>query len=98
MEVKAVSDPDFGEALAAAHDSYARERSSLLEVGTVPVPTGGVGGTARGVKCLHAHYAHRRAGGENPVGALVEEWITPLDCTVPCVVDGAFNPDWSNRP
>ena len=31
---------------------------------------GGVGGTARGVKCLHAHYAWYLAGGDDPVGPL----------------------------
>ena len=36
---------------------------------TGPRPTGGVGGTRRGVKCLHAHYAWYLAGGDDPVGA-----------------------------
>ena len=33
-----------------------------------PVPSGGVGGTRRGVKCLHAHVAWTLAGGDDPVG------------------------------
>ena len=33
-----------------------------------PRPTGGVGGTRRGVKCLHAHLAWFLAGGPDPVG------------------------------
>ena len=61
-----------------------------------PAPSGGVGGTARGVKCLHAHYAHTAAGGDNPVGKLVAGWIEPLDCEVPCVVDQERNPEWVN--
>ena len=34
-------------------------------------PTGGVGGTRQGVKCLHAHYAWFLAGGDDPVGRWV---------------------------
>ena len=63
-----------------------------------PQPSGGVAGNQTGVKCLHAHYAHHAAGGENPVGEIVASWIEPLDCDVPCVVDGEMNPAWLNRP
>ena len=41
-----------------------------------PRPTGGVGGTRRGVKCLHAHYAWFLAGGDDPVGRWVHEQMT----------------------
>jgi hypothetical protein len=59
-------------ALAAAHTAYAREREAALPAGwDGPVPFGGVGGTRRGVKCLHAHYAWHLAGGDDPVGAWV---------------------------
>lgn len=34
-----------------------------------PRPTGGVGGTRQGVKCLHAHLAWYLAGGDDPVGS-----------------------------
>ena len=33
-----------------------------------PRPSGGVGGTRKGVKCLHAHLAWYLAGGDDPVG------------------------------
>ncbi|WP_419855662.1 DUF501 domain-containing protein [Candidatus Poriferisodalis sp.] len=60
------------EALAAAHDRYASERDALVPPDhRGPRPTGGVGGTARGVKCLHAHLAYRLAGGDDPVGGWV---------------------------
>ena len=36
-----------------------------------PRPSGGVGGTRRGIKCLHAHYAWHLAGGDDPVGRWV---------------------------
>ena len=59
-------------ALAAAHARYAAERDAALPPGHAgPRPHGGVGGTARGVKCLHAHYAWFLAGGDDPVGAWV---------------------------
>lgn len=61
-----------------AHDAYAAERDARLPVDhRGPAPSGGVGGTREGVKCLHAHYAYWLAGGEDPVGAWVHiELIT----------------------
>ncbi|MGH9037882.1 MAG: DUF501 domain-containing protein [Acidimicrobiia bacterium] len=60
--------------LAAAHAAYAAERDAALPDGHAgPRPAGGVGGTRRGVKCLHAHYAYFLAGGDDPVGRWVEE-------------------------
>lgn len=98
MESKAASDPAFGAALEAAHRDYAAERDSRVTRDDSPRPVGGVGGTRKGVKCLHAHYAHHAAGGDNPVGQVVADWIGPLDCEVRCVVDGAMNPEWVDRP
>ncbi len=55
--------------LRAAHDAYAAERDAAIAAGhTGPRPSGGVGGTRLGVKCLHAHYAYLLAGGDDPVG------------------------------
>lgn len=60
------------ETLRAAHDRYAALRDAALPTDHQgPQPTGGVGGTRRGVKCLHAHYAWWLAGGDDPVGAWV---------------------------
>lgn len=60
------------EALAQAHARYAAERDAALPAGHEgPRPSGGVGGTRTGVKCLHAHYAWHLAGGEDPVGRWV---------------------------
>ena len=36
-------------------------------------PSGGVGGTRTGIKCLHAHYAWFLAGGDDPVGRWVDD-------------------------
>lgn len=61
------------EALADAHRRYAAERDGDLPPDHVgPRPSGGVGGTRRGVKCLHAHYAWFLAGGDDPVG----QWVS----------------------
>jgi hypothetical protein len=70
-EAEASVDPT---ALAAAHAHYAAERDAALPAGHAgPRPSGGVGGTRVGVKCLHAHYAWFLAGGDDPVGRWVEE-------------------------
>lgn len=60
------------ECLTATHRRYAAERDALVPPHhRGPRPSGGVGGTAQGVKCLHAHVAYRLAGGEDPVG----DWV-----------------------
>lgn len=59
-------------ALEEAHRRYAVEREAALPAGhSGPRPSGGVGGTRQGVKCLHAHYAWHLAGGDDPVGRWV---------------------------
>jgi len=64
------------EELAAAHRAYAAERDAALPPGHEgPRPFGGVGGTRRGVKCLHAHYAWFLAGGDDRVGRWVAERV-----------------------
>ncbi|MEM7141797.1 MAG: DUF501 domain-containing protein [Actinomycetota bacterium] len=64
------------EALAAAHDRYAAERDAAIPVDhDGPRPSAGVGGTRRGVKCLHAHYAWHLAGGDDPIGRWVAEQL-----------------------
>jgi hypothetical protein len=58
--------------LQRAHDRYAAERDAAIPADHEgPRPHGGVGGTRRGVKCLHAHYAWHLAGGDDPVGRWV---------------------------
>lgn len=56
-------------AITATHASYAAERDAVIVIDHVgPRPYGGVGGTRRGVKCLHAHVAHLLAGADDAVG------------------------------
>lgn len=58
--------------IADAHRRYADERDADIPTDHPgPRPTGGVGGTRVGVKCLHAHWAWHLAGGDDPVG----RWI-----------------------
>jgi len=68
--------------IAAAHEAARAERDAAIAPDHVgPRPSGGVAGTARGVKCLHAHYAAFLAGTGDPVGAWVaarlEEGLDP---------------------
>ena len=59
--------------LVAAHARYAAERDAALPADhDGPRPSGGVGGTRIGVKCLHAHYAWHLAGGDDPIGRWIE--------------------------
>jgi uncharacterized protein len=66
------------DALADAHQRYAALRDLIIKRPDLPAPSGGVGGTATGVKCLHAHVAFVLAGHADPVGELVlEELVIP---------------------
>jgi exopolyphosphatase / guanosine-5'-triphosphate,3'-diphosphate pyrophosphatase len=70
LDERAEVDPDLRSALRRAHEEYARWRG-ILHPGAEA--WGGVGGAARGVKCLHAHYAFHLAGGPDPIGGWVAE-------------------------
>ena len=66
--------------LARAHERYAAERDAAIPAGwSGPRPSGGVGGTRVGVKCLHAHYAWFLAGGDDPVGRWVDRKLREGD-------------------
>jgi hypothetical protein len=70
---EADTDPDE---LARAHASYAAQRDALIPADHVgPRPSGGVGGTRTGVKCLHAHWAWHLAGGDDPIGRWIADRI-----------------------
>jgi len=106
-QARVAADPELREALEAAHARYARDREALLPQGTAGIalpdepqhrPSGGVGGSSGGVKCLHAHYADFAAGNDNPIGRDLHDVIGESRCHAPCVaiVDGRLqrNPDW----
>lgn len=73
------------ERIARMHRAHAAERDAAMPADHIgPGPTGGVGGTRTGVKCLHAHYANWLAGGDDPVGEwthrrLLERGLLPAD-------------------
>ena len=72
--VRAAEAEIHAEVLADAHRRYAAERDAAIPADHVGHrPSGGVGGTRQGVKCLHAHYAWHLAGGDDPVGRWVEQ-------------------------
>ena len=72
---EAAVDPNV---LDAAHRRYAAERDGEIPPAwNGPRPSGGVGGTRKGVKCLHAHYAWYLAGGDDPVGRWVDRQLMP---------------------
>jgi len=94
-ELAASFNPEFAARLAAANTAYAADRDEGVGDGVEPRPSGGVGGVVGdGVKCLHAHYAHHAAGGDNPVGEMAAGDVEPLDCEVVCTADGGLNPQW----
>ncbi len=64
---------EFGlDTLAELHERYRRQREwAIPSEYDGPRPDFGVGGTRRGIKCLHAHYAWYLAGGPDLVG----EWV-----------------------
>ncbi len=67
---------------AAFHDAVERAHRDAAAVRAETDPEadawGGVGGTRRGLKCLHAHYAHFLAGGDDEVGAIVAHAVEPI--------------------
>ena len=68
------------DSIKEAHDRYKEERDRLIPDSYTGLrPAGGVGGTRKGVKCLHAHYAWFLAGGEDPVGVWVDTALKEID-------------------
>jgi len=57
------------ELIADIHRRYEQERDAAIDDDHVGHrPSGGVGGTRVGVKCLHAHVAHHLAVGDDAIG------------------------------
>jgi hypothetical protein len=100
-ELMIADDAALSDRHTAAAERYRRSRDGMLPAGyTGHKPTGGVGGSGSGVKCLHAHYADTAAGNDNPVGEWTAAQVEPLDCENTCVVvaeDGTVikNPAWT---
>jgi hypothetical protein len=63
----------------AAHEADAAERDAQVGPDHAgPRPSGGVGGTRTGVKCLHAHYAYLLAGGDDPIGRWTHDHLAAV--------------------
>ena len=78
---EAAIDPDE---LVALHRRYEAERDAAIDPGHAgPRPSGGVGGTRVGVKCLHAHVAYHLAGGDDPVGRWALDHLDETDLPSP---------------
>jgi len=67
-------------AIARLHGQVEAERDTRIGADHIgPRPSGGVGGTRRGVKCLHAHYAAFLAGEDDPVGRWAADQLSSTD-------------------
>ena len=73
-------DTTIAASVAEAHRAYATERGEMLPGAE---EWGGVGGTRRGIKCLHAHHAYHLAGGDDIVGRWTAERVEPVHPTEP---------------
>lgn len=98
-DARVQTDEAFADRYRAAAERYHRDRAAMVtEDAPQHQPSGGVGGSQRGVKCLHAHYADYAAANDNPVGEDTARSVEPLNCSVPCVRQGdgtvARNPAW----
>lgn len=85
------------ELVAALHRRHAAEREERLAPDHQgPRPSGGVGGTRQGLKCLHAHYANFLAGDDDPVGVWVHErlaeWGAAFDPAEPGIASDCVEP------
>ena len=74
------ADQELRDAVDRAHTAYAAERDEVLPGAGA---WGGVGGTRRKIKCLHAHFAYHLAGGEDVVGRWTAERVEPVHPTEP---------------
>ncbi len=63
------------ERLIRTHATYEQRRKEATVKSDGAQPSGGVGGTRIGIKCLHAHLANFLIGADDPVGELVAETI-----------------------
>jgi len=82
------ADPAFRSEVEAAHAEAAARRDTQ-EPGAGA--WGGVGGTRRGLKCLHAHYANHLDGAEDAVGGWVAERVEPPHGAAPEEVVAAID-------
>jgi exopolyphosphatase / guanosine-5'-triphosphate,3'-diphosphate pyrophosphatase len=73
-------DPATSARVEEAHRAYAAERGEMVPGAE---RWGGVGGTRRGIKCLHAHYAYHLSGGDDAVGRWTAQRVEPIHRVAP---------------
>jgi uncharacterized protein len=73
------------DALRKTHEEYAERRRRATRRLDGAQPSGGVGGTRVGVKCLHAHLANFLVGASDPVGELVANEVDLPELTIEVV-------------
>jgi len=74
--VKRVQDEIDLDSIQVIHDCHEKQRNQLIAQNYEgPKPAGGVGGTRKGVKCLHTHVANYLATGQDEVGKWTMERI-----------------------
>lgn len=86
IEREIASDANLRAALLRAQVEYAKYRKNLARLAHPSLDTG-IGGVRHllSVKCLHAHYAHYLAGGQNPIGKRVSDLLAPPNCSKRCL-------------
>lgn len=93
IQQQIAEDKSFREAVLRAQTKYREERAKILRSSSnIPgyakkvLEEAGVGGINdfSKVKCLHAHFAHYLATGENPIGERVGRLIGNVVCTRDC--------------
>lgn len=86
IEKEIASDANLRAALLRAHAEYAEYRKNLARLAHPSLDTG-IGGVRHllSVKCLHAHYAHYLAGGQNPIGKRVSDLLVAPNCSKRCL-------------
>ena len=92
LEERIARDPEFRRRYHEAHKAYIeerwrqlteRDRRRIEEQGLSDVfRKRGIGGLKSwdAVKCLHMHYAHFKARGQNPIGAWIEARFEIREC------------------
>ncbi len=88
LTVRSFADVAFAQGIEEAHAEAAALRESV-EPGSGG--WGGVAGTRRGLKCLHAHYANHLGGGDDVVGRWVAERVEPVHGVAPDAVAAAID-------
>lgn len=89
-----MQDATLGQSLLSSHEGYRDYRQGLISSQDDTAlkerlkEMGIAGIRGEGIKCLHAHYAHYRVLGDNPVGEKVEELLCRREvgeCTKICI-------------